>query len=81
MKEKRGKMGLGMRREGEGAAKEEQHSARVVLEQKMWKRTRAKHRIKSKFAAVGKAQLRVWGSPAGLGRSRDHPIPPPTDPR
>lgn len=92
MQEWRGKgkkMGLGMRREGEEAAPEEQHLARVVLEQKMGERMRGKHGIKSKFDAgihgrgsaesLGLSRGFGKGGMAGMGRSRDHPIPPPTD--
>lgn len=81
-------MGLGMRREGKEEAAAEQNLARVVLEQKLGERMRGKHGIKTDFDAGmqgrGSAQgsgvfQGGWkGGMAGMGRSRDHPIPSPT---
>lgn len=90
-REKRGEMGLGVRREG-GGAKEEQHSARVVLEQKTQERMRGKHGIKSAFDAgingKGSAQglgflgrEEVPGAGEGMRRNRDHPKIPKSHPK
>lgn len=63
-------MGLGMRREGEEAEAEEQHLARVVLEEKLRERMRENKKLNQilMLECMAEDQLRVWGFPGGLGR-------------